>query len=118
MEESIGLNGLLIAKYFMLKFAFLSVFLNTKNIHHGISFLILKPLANFTRTLEVKSIVTQKIPCIMVMLESILSKINPLYTSRLFHYYMLDESICHFRVLGLFCHFYSILDGNSWYQIV
>ena len=26
---------------------------------------------------------------------------------------MLDKSICHFRVYGLFCRFYSIFDGKS-----
>ena len=36
---------------------------------------------------------------------------NPLYTGGLFHCYMLDESICHFRS-GRFCQFYSISDGK------
>ena len=41
--------------------------------------------------------------------------VNPLYTGGFFHCYILDESICHFRVSGLFCLFYStcIFDGNS-----
>ena len=34
--------------------------------------------------------------------------INPLYTGGLFHCYMLDESICHLKLSGLFCGFYSI----------
>ena len=33
----------------------------------------------------------------------------PLYTGRLFHLYMLDESICHFRGI---CRFYSNFYGN------
>ena len=33
--------------------------------------------------------------------------VNPLYTNGLFHCYMLDESICHLGVSGLFCRFYS-----------
>ena len=37
-------------------------------------------------------------------------KLNPLYTGRLFHCYMLDESICHFRCL--FCYFYSSFGGK------
>ena len=41
---------------------------------------------------------------------------NPLYASKLFHCYMLDKSICHFRdvksILLLF-KFYSIFDGKS-----
>ena len=48
-------------------------------------------------------------PCIYTDVEFL----NLLYTGRLFHSYILDESICHFRVPGLFCHFYSILDGKS-----
>ena len=28
------------------------------------------------------------------------STLNPFYTGGLFHCYMLDESICHFRVVG------------------
>ena len=40
--------------------------------------------------------------------------INPLYTDGLFHCYMLEEFICHFRgVRSLFCHLYSIFDGKS-----
>ena len=30
--------------------------------------------------------------------------INPFYTGGLFHRFMLDKSICHFRASGLFCH--------------
>ena len=37
---------------------------------------------------------------------------SPLYTGRLFHHHMLDNSICHFRGLGLFCHFYFVFDGK------
>ena len=33
--------------------------------------------------------------------------VEPSYTGDLFHYYMLDESICHFRGIGS-CHFYSV----------
>ena len=39
--------------------------------------------------------------------------LNPLYTARLLHCYMLD---CPFVILGmsgLFCHFYFIFDGKS-----
>ena len=46
----------------------------------------------------------------------IVSESNPLYIGGLFHYYMLDESICHFRVSGLFCLFYSIFDGKCYWQ--
>ena len=37
--------------------------------------------------------------------------INPLYSSGLFHCYMLDESICHFRGVGsiLSCFFFYFL---------
>ena len=34
--------------------------------------------------------------------------LNPLYTNRLFHCYMLGESICHLGSLGLFCRFYFL----------
>ena len=34
--------------------------------------------------------------------------VNPLYAGGLFHRYMLDDSICHFRGSDLFCRFYSI----------
>ena len=34
-------------------------------------------------------------------------------TVGLFHCYILDEYICYFGLLGLFCHFYSILMENS-----
>ena len=38
--------------------------------------------------------------------------LQPIYTSRLFHCYMLDESICHFRdVRSILC--YSVLLANS-----
>ena len=42
--------------------------------------------------------------------------LNPLYTGGLFHCYMLDESICHLGMSGLFCFFYSIFDGKSCKQ--
>ena len=32
--------------------------------------------------------------------------------------YILDKSICHLRVLGLLCCFYSIFDGKSYEQTV
>ena len=42
---------------------------------------------------------------------------NPLYTGRLFRCSMLDESICHLGVSGLFCSFYcfswKILSANT-----
>ena len=38
---------------------------------------------------------------------------NQLYTGRLFHCYMLEESIVILGVSGLFCRFYSIFDGKS-----
>ena len=41
---------------------------------------------------------------------------SPLYTSRLFHRCMSDNSICHFRGLGLFCHFYFVFDGKFCQQ--
>ena len=44
--------------------------------------------------------------------------IGPLYTDRLFCCYILDESISHLRVLGLFCCFYSVSDGKSCKQTV
>ena len=34
--------------------------------------------------------------------------LNHLYTGGHLQCYTLDESTCHFRVLGLFCRFYSI----------
>ena len=34
------------------------------------------------------------------------------YTGGLFHIYILDESTCHFRGVGLFGRFYSIFDGK------
>ena len=37
---------------------------------------------------------------------------NQLCTGGLFHCYVLDESICHFRVSGLFCHFILFLVEN------
>ena len=51
-------------------------------------------------------------PSCAVRSESSLSVVNPLYTGRLFHCYMLDEFICHLGVSGLFCHFYAIFDGE------
>ena len=39
---------------------------------------------------------------------SVGSSFNPLYTGGLFHFYRLDESICYFRGVGLFCFLYSI----------
>ena len=39
--------------------------------------------------------------------------INPFFIGRLFHCYMLDESICHLGVSGPFCNFYSISDEKS-----
>ena len=45
----------------------------------------------------------------------LLRKVNLLYTGILFHCYMLDESICHFRdVESIFFCFYSIFDGISY----
>ena len=41
------------------------------------------------------------------------SNINPQYTGGLFHYYMLDESICHFRGVMSILSLYSILLANS-----
>ena len=34
---------------------------------------------------------------------------NPLNIGRLFHGYMLAESVCQFRVSDLFCRFYSYI---------
>ena len=41
---------------------------------------------------------------------------HPLYTGRLFHCYMLDESIYLLVVSGPLCRYYSIFDGKSCYQ--
>ena len=40
--------------------------------------------------------------------------INPLYTGGLFHCYMLDESICHFRGVGsvLLLLFYFLMENH------
>ena len=40
--------------------------------------------------------------------------VAPLYTGGLFHCYMLDESVCDFRVSGQFCCFNSIF----WQKIL
>ena len=40
------------------------------------------------------------------------STLYQLYTSGLFHSYMFDKSICHFRGVGSIRHFYSIFDGK------
>ena len=40
---------------------------------------------------------------------------NPLYIGGLFHCYMLDLPFVILGVLGVFCHFYSIFDGKSYY---
>ena len=48
---------------------------------------------------------------------------NPLYTGRLFHCYMLDQSICHFRyvgsILSLLFYFYAPnfgeVEGAYWF---
>ena len=37
--------------------------------------------------------------------------INPLYTCGLFHCYMLDKSICHFRRVGSILSLFSFFDG-------
>ena len=42
---------------------------------------------------------------------------NPLYSGRLFHCYILDESICLFRVSALL-HSYFIFDEKSCLQIM
>ena len=41
------------------------------------------------------------------------SLLNPLYFGGLFHCYMLDESICHFRLLRILGRFNSILMESS-----
>ena len=38
---------------------------------------------------------------------------NPLYIGGLFHCYMLDESICHFRAVGSILALLVIFDGKS-----
>ena len=48
----------------------------------------------------------------LVLSSQLGSILNPLYTGGLFHCYMLDESICHIGVSGLFYRFYSILMEN------
>ena len=40
------------------------------------------------------------------------SVVNPLYTNGLFHCYMLDESICHFRGVGSILSLLVFLMGN------
>ena len=41
--------------------------------------------------------------------------LNPLYMGGLFHYYMFDKSICHFRgVRSILLCFYSVFDGKSF----
>ena len=42
-----------------------------------------------------------------------LAQINPLFTGRCFHCYMLDESICHLRGVKLTLSLYSIFDEKS-----
>ena len=39
--------------------------------------------------------------------------INPLYTGRLFHYYMFDESICHYRGVGSILSLLFYFEGKS-----
>ena len=39
--------------------------------------------------------------------------INPLYTGGLFHRYMLDESICHFRGVGSILSMFLFLIENT-----
>ena len=41
-----------------------------------------------------------------------MSTFKPLYTGRLFHCYILDKSICHFRGVGSIFFFFSILMEN------
>ena len=41
------------------------------------------------------------------------SSLNPLYTGRLFHCYMLDKSICHFQGVGSTLSLFSTFDGKS-----
>ena len=49
---------------------------------------------------------------VVVICDSINFKLNPLYTGRLFHCYMLDESICHLRGVRSTLWLYSIFDGK------
>ena len=44
--------------------------------------------------------------------------INPLYTGRLFHCYILDDPFVILGVLSLFHQFYSIFDRKSYKQTV
>ena len=48
----------------------------------------------------------------MLIWSSVLT-LNTLYAGGLFHCYMLDKSICHYRGAGSICRFYSIFDGKS-----
>ena len=41
------------------------------------------------------------------------SLLNPLHAGRLFYCYMLDKSICHFRVVRSVLSLYFIFDGKS-----
>ena len=43
----------------------------------------------------------------------IVSRLNPLYAGGLFHSFMLDESIRHFRDIGFILSFYSFIMENS-----
>ena len=47
---------------------------------------------------------------------SCMLKLNPLYTDGLFHSYMLDESIFHFRGIGSILSLLFYFDGKSYKQ--
>ena len=54
----------------------------------------------------------------IMLLHLVVHQINPLYTGGLFHCYMLDESICHFRGVGSilllsFSFGWNILSANT-----
>ena len=73
-----------------------------------------KPLSNLVSDSSMQVMRTS----LNMSITEILLSINPLYTGRLFHCLMLDESICHFRSvmsnLSLFFNFYwKILFANN-----
>ena len=47
------------------------------------------------------------------MIGSVSIHLNPLYTARLFHCYMLDESNCHFRGVRSILSLSFYFDGKS-----
>ena len=87
-------------------FFFFVVVLFTQNIQHVIN------LFMTLLHMWIYSLLHNKVGILFQKLSFRPQRINLLYTGRLFHYHMLDEPICHFRVVGsisslLFCFFYG-----------